>query len=243
VPEEFVGVWEPAAGFVMCEKAIGVMSRLAMEAGAKMHGREVVQSWRREGGGFIVQTDRDHYATAKLIFSGGAWTQQLVPALANKLVVTRQILGWIWPADPARFAHSRFGVWGIEQPDGSLAYGFPMLSDVPGLKLARHGRGQTAHADTLRRDIDATDIAEIESLVNRWLPSATGPVISAKVCMYTNSPDGHFIIDQLEDGVIVACGFSGHGFKFASVMGELLAEMAEGKKRKEVEFLGTSRFT
>jgi sarcosine oxidase len=253
LPEEFAGVYEPEAGFVLSEKAVGVFARVAMEAGAVVRGHEAVVEIRDEGSGVRVVTTKGEYVGGRVVVCGGAWSSKLlagsaplrVAAKRVELVVTRQVLGWVWPANPERFRLGVFPVWGMEAPDGSLSYGFPMLSDYPGLKAARHGRGQVVDPDRVSREPTAADEAEVFGVVGRSLPGAVGPVVGMRICMYTNSPDGHFIVDRLpgRERVVVACGFSGHGFKFASVMGEVLADLAlEGKSSLPVGFLGLGRF-
>lgn len=241
LPENFAGVWEPQAGFLLPEKVIAAQCEQALRAGAELHGREKVVEWR-EG---WVKTDKGEYRAKKIIFCGGAWSGKLLSELGVELVVTRQPLGWVWPRRPEIFELGKMPVWGIEAPDGSLSYGFPMMADNPGLKIARHGRGVVTDADLISRQATDTDEREIQAVVNRHLPEGRGPTLAVRICMYTNSPDSHFIIDRLpsDQNVIVACGFSGHGFKFASVVGEVLADLAmEGKTELPVGFLGLGRF-
>jgi sarcosine oxidase len=218
-----------------------VQAEQALRSGAELHGREKVIDWR-EG---WVKTDKAEYRTKKILFCGGAWSGKLLADLGVQLVVTRQPLGWVWPARPELFELGKFGVWGIEAPDGSLSYGFPMMPDVPGLKIARHGRGPLTDPDRISRDATAADEQEIQAVVNRHLPDGRGPTLAIRICMYTNSPDGHFIIDHLPGhrDVTIACGFSGHGFKFASVIGEILADLVlNGKTELPAEFLRLTRF-
>jgi sarcosine oxidase len=247
LPEDFTGVFEPEAGFVLCEKAIGLMARLAMKAGATLHGHERVRQIDFDATGVTVATDRATHRAARVVFCGGAWSGKLLADLGVRLAVTRQTLGWLGPSAMTAFDLGRFPVWGIEQPDGSLAYGFPVVGEVPGVKLARHGRGADADPDTVRRDVDDADEEEVLSIARRYLAAAVGPLLRMRVCLYTNSADGHFIVDRhpaAPDRAVVACGFSGHGFKFAPVIGEILADLAtEGRTALPIDFLGTSRFT
>ena len=241
LPENFVGVWEPQAGFLLPEKVISVHCEQALRAGAELHGREKVLEWR-DG---WVKSDKGEYRTKKIIFCGGAWSGKLLKDLGVELVVTRQPLGWVWPRRPELFELGKMPVWGIEAPDGSLSYGFPMMPDNPGLKIARHGRGRPTDADLISREATAADEAEIQAVVDRHLPDGRGPTLAIRICMYTNSPDSHFIIDRLpgHENVTIACGFSGHGFKFASVIGQVLADLAvEGRTKLPVGFLGLKRF-
>jgi sarcosine oxidase len=246
LPENFAGVFEPEAGFVLCEKAVGVMARLALEAGATLHGHERVRQVDFDAAGVTVATDQGTYRAARVVFAGGAWSGKLLADLGLRLQVTRQVLGWLAPPTPAPFAQGRFGVWGIEQADGSLAYGFPINHDVPGLKLARHGRGPVTDPDAVRRDVADADREEVLAIARRYLPAGVGPTLRTKVCLYTNSPDGHFIIDRhpgAPERAVIACGFSGHGFKFATVIGEILADLAtRGRTELPVRFLGLDRF-
>jgi sarcosine oxidase len=227
------------------EKVIAVQAELALRAGADLRGREPVTEWRATSAAVAVRTDKGEYHADRLVFCGGAWTGKLVKDLGVELVVTRQVLGWLWPRKPDLFRLGAFPVWGMEADDGSLSYGFPMTPDNPGLKLARHGRGPVTDPDAVRRDATPDDEAEVRRIAKRNLPDGEGPLLSLRTCLYTNSPDGHFILDAhpAHRNVLLACGFSGHGFKFASVMGEALADLAtKGATPLPVGFLGLRRF-
>jgi sarcosine oxidase len=246
LPEDFIGVWEPAAGFLLCEKSVALFARMALEAGATLHGHEPVQHVDLQPTGVTVTTPDDTYHAGHVVFCGGAWSGRLLADLNTRLTVTRQVLGWLWPQTPAPFALGTFPVWGIEQPDGSLAYGFPMMPDLPGLKMARHGPGPATDPDTVPRDCTPADRAEVLGIARTYLPGGAGPLLSSRVCLYTHSPDGHFIIDRHPTSAraTIACGFSGHGFKFASVMGEILADLSTtGVTPLPIRFLGLDRLT
>lgn len=245
VPSDHVGVWEPQAGFLLPERAIAAHAEGALRAGAELHGHEAVTQWDSDSAGITVRTSRGEYRADRLIFCGGAWSGRLVQELGVQLLVTRQVLGWIWPKRPEQFALGKLPVWAVEQPDGGLAYGFPMMPDNPGLKIALHARGKPTEADTLVRDILPGDEDEVRGVAQRYVPDADGPLLALRICMYTNSPDSHFIIDRhpRHQRVIVACGFSGHGFKFSSVIGEVLSDLAQtGKTQLPIEFLRLNRF-
>jgi len=245
LPENFTGIWEPQAGFLLCEKAIGLFTRLALESGATLQAHETVEQINLQQSHVTVTTDRATYQAEKLIICSGAWSSKLLADLNINLEITRQVLGWLWPQFPKQFVLNTFPVWGIEQPDNSLAYGFPMLSEVPGLKIARHGRGATTNPDTVNRTPTQADHNEVRNIAKQYIPKATGPTLSTRICLYTNSPDGHFIIDKhpATGRAIIACGFSGHGFKFATVIGEALADLAlTNKTPLPIDFLGLHRF-
>ena len=245
VPEKFTGVWEPRAGFLLPEKVVAAQAEGALRAGADLRGRETVVKWEADGKGVVVTTNKGGYAAGRLVVCGGPWAGGLGCGMGAELVVTRQVLGWVWPRRPERFKFGEFPVWGIEAADGSLSYGFPMMPDNPGLKVARHGRGPETDPDHVARNATAADEAEVRDILRRNIPDGDGPLLSVRVCMYTNSPDGHFIIDTHPEQprVTLACGFSGHGFKFASVVGEILADLAtSGATALPAQFLGLSRF-
>ena len=139
----------------------------------------------------------------------------------------RQVLGWFQPEKPELFRTDTFPVFGLYVEEGRF-YGFPVYG-VPGFKVGRsHHLNQTVDPDLLDRDIYAEDEELLRGFVERYFPAAAGPALSLKTCMFTNSPDGHFIIDLHPEypQVSLASGFSGHGFKFASVIGEVMADLA-----------------
>lgn len=245
VPDDFIGLFEPAAGFVRPELAVATFSRHATLAGADIRINEPVRAWAAESGAISVTTSVAQYTADRIIFTAGPWTSKLVRDLGIPLVVTRQVLGWVRPNEPAPFARERFACWAIEQRDGSLYYGAPLNEFEPGLKIAHHKRGPLTDADHVSRDPTPADQDSINRMVTDVLPGAAGAIAEMRVCLYTNSPDSHFILGQYPNDprVLLACGFSGHGFKFASVVGEVMADLAmSGKTKLPIEFLSPRRF-
>jgi sarcosine oxidase len=245
VPGNFVGMLERDAGFIRPEAAIAAQASAALRYGAELHGREAVHEWFADSGGVTVVTSRGEYRGEKLILCGGAWSEKLVRDLGVPLQVTRQVMGWVWPKKPELFELGRLPVWAIDHLDGSIHYGFPISEGSPGFKLAHHGLGQAALAESVSREVTAADEQTIRPVLRENIPDADGPILSLRVCLYTNSPDQHFLIDRHPalERVYFACGFSGHGFKFAPVIGEALAELAlTGKTAHPIAFLGLSRF-
>ncbi|MFM9994573.1 MAG: N-methyl-L-tryptophan oxidase [Phycisphaerales bacterium] len=243
-PPGFLGVFEPRAGFVVPEASVGVIADQAMRLGAEIHGHEPVESWRVEPSGCVVRTAKDEYRADRLVFCGGAWSSRLMTDLGVPLAVTRQVQGWVQPRVPDSFTEGRFPCWALENPDGSLYYGFPMMPTSPGLKIARHARGEPFDPDSMDRRARPGDERDFLGALECLSPEAAGPVVSIGVCLYTNSPDSHFIIDRhpKHERVALACGFSGHGFKFAPVIGEVLADLAcAGRTEWPIGFLGLSR--
>jgi sarcosine oxidase len=229
------------------EKCIAAYAEAAMRNGAGIHAHEVVKSWTSDARGATVATDRATYHAERIVFCGGAWNGKLAADFGIELPVTRQTLLWVWPKEPALFGADRIPVWGIGQPDGSLYYGFPMgLDDSVGLKFAHHKPGPVVNPDTIAREPQAGDEATLRDAMRKYLPRGDGPTLALRVCMYSNSPDCHFILDRHPKHERALCGFacSGHGFKFASVVGEVLADLAvSGKTELPAQFLGLSRFS
>lgn len=245
IPEQWVGLMEAEAGFLVPERVISAYAQAALRAAAELRGREAVIDWSAGSQGVTVRTSRAEYRAAHLAFCGGPWTAKLLRDLRLQLSVTRQVLGWVWPKDPGAFALGRLPVWAIDHLDGTINYGFPMINDVPGFKLAHHAPGPVTDPDRVARDVQPGDEDTFRPLLRTMIPSADGPLLSMKVCLYTNTPDGHFILDRhpAHDNVTIACGFSGHGFKFASVIGEILADLTlKGSSELPARFLGLHRF-
>lgn len=251
VPPHFDALYEPDAGFVLCERAIAAMAEQAMGCGAELHGREPVRAWHVEHGGVRVVTDRATYHAGHLVITSGAWTGALVRDLGVPLTVTRQVLGWVWPRAPERFALGRFPCWAAQDDAPGfegIYYGFPMMpgaSAAPGLKVAHHAPGPETDPDHLDRAPTATDEDDFRPALARYLPDANGPLLSMRVCMYTMSPDHHFVLDRHPEHhrVTIGCGFSGHGFKLAPAMGEALADLAlHGRSELPIDFLSLDRF-
>jgi sarcosine oxidase len=237
-------LYEPEAGFVAPEAAVRAFADAAIARGAELHAREQVLAWTSDAHGATVHTDRQTYHADRLIFCCGAWTGKIVADLGVPLRVTRQVMGWVGPRDPSQFSLGGFPVWSIEKPDGTIYYGFP-LHGGPGLKVAHHGPAAPADPDTIERAELPGDEETFRPALRDYLPAADGPLLDLRVCLYTNSPDHHFIIDRHPHlpRVTLACGFSGHGFKFASVIGEILSQLAlAGKSSLPAEFLGLRRF-
>jgi len=248
VSDDAIALFEPSAGILLPEMVVSAQAELALRRGAAIHAVEPVRDWRADARSVRVTTSRGEYYADRLIICGGAWTGTLVRSLGVRLLVTRQVLGWLWPRKPDAFALGRLPVWAHDQPGGTQHYGFPMLphSSRPGLKIAHHHRGEPADPATVDRSPRPGDEEDFLPQVRRILPEADGPLLSMRICLYTNSPDSHFIVDRHpeHERVTMACGFSGHGFKFASVMGEALADLAmHGRSAHPIGFLGLDRLS
>ncbi|MBX3357270.1 MAG: N-methyl-L-tryptophan oxidase [Phycisphaeraceae bacterium] len=250
VPSSYEAVYEEAAGLLVPEAVVAAQAGLALQYGAELKAHEPVMGWEADSTGVCVRTHGGMYRAEKLIIAGGAWASRCVDWLPIR--VHRQVLAWVWPADSDRFRHPQMPVWAIE-PEAAVAsgeyYGFPIRPEAPGFKVALHRPGRPIDPDRLHAAAnrpDKEDEAEIRECLARYIPDANGNLLGLRTCMYSMSPDSHFIIDRLSEhpNVSVACGFSGHGFKFASVVGEILADMAQsGATRHPIGFLSLARLS
>ena len=232
IPNDFMTLLEPQGGFVACEAAIVAQTKLARHAGADIHECEAMIEWTPTATGVRVRTTSGTYDAGRLVLSSGAWIGDHVAALRGKAVAERQVLGWFEPKAPALFAPENFPVSILETEEGRHPYQFPAWG-VPGFKIGLynhlHERGQ---ADALTREADAKDEALLRNLVERYFPQAAGRTLDLQTCVFTNTRDEHFVVDVLPDTpqVVVASPCSGHGFKFASVIGEILADLATDRR-------------
>jgi sarcosine oxidase len=224
VPDDHVAIVEPRAGFLEPETAVEAALELAAEAGAELRFDEAVL----ELDGGTLRTGKGTYAADRIVVSAGAWLPELLPSLAGAFTPARQPLLWLEPREPELFGPDRFPIFVWEWQPGWAFYGFPDVGD--GFKAAVHHHGEATTPDTVDRELRAEDEETIRELVRRFLPAADGALREAAVCLYTNTPDEHFVIDTLleDERVIVASPCSGHGFKFAPAIGEVLADLATG---------------
>lgn len=245
VPEDWVAVFEPIGGVLEVEDCVRGMIACALRLGAE-HRTEPVLRWSVDGEGVVVETPGGTYRAARLVVAGGAWSAELLRTLGApfSLRVLRKPLYWLGGVSEAWAASSGAPVFLYETDDG-IFYGFPSFESGV-LKLAEHTGGALV-LDPLQ--VDRTEhpeeTARVVDFARRSLVGATGEVARHAVCMYTVSPDQHFILDRhpVHPGVVYAAGLSGHGFKMATVLGEALADLAlEGRSVHPIDFLSARRF-
>ena len=220
-------VWEPRAGFLFPERCIHRHLGRAREKGALLRTGEKALRWHPDGMGVRVETSVGTYLAKTLIVTAGAWANALFPDWNVPLTVERQTLFWFTPrAGPSQFLQDQCPIHLWETPEGEFFYGFPDIGD--GVKLARHHGGPPTSPETVLREVTAEDELTIRRLARRFIPDAEGSTRAATVCLYTNTPDSHFWIDHHPEypNVWLGSPCSGHGFKFASVIGEILADAA-----------------
>ncbi len=244
LPHDHLAVLQPEGGFLAPERCIVAYTEAAQAHGAEVHGREQVLGWEPVGDGVRVFTDRNEYEADRLVVTAGAWNDELLPFLQHLITPERQVLAWLQPEKPDLFMPERFPVFNLLVDEGRF-YGFPIFG-VPGFKFGKyHHFEEAGPADWLDREAHPYDEAMLREFAARYFPDATGPTMSLKACLFTNTPDNHFLIDlhpQFEQ-VSFASACSGHGFKFASVIGEILADLAmRGRSRHDIDFFSLDRF-
>lgn len=238
-------VWQPDGGFLLAERTILAHVNGALAAGADLRFRSRVTAWEATtDGGVRVTADGATYEADRLVVCAGAWASRVVPALAGLVAPERQVLAWLRPTRPELFEVDRFPVFIFDVDEGSF-YGFP-VHDVPGFKFGwYHHFREAIDPDDPDRSTRPDDEAVLRRFAERYFPDGAGPTVMLKACLFENSPDEHFIVDRLPGTpqVVVAAGFSGHGYKFCSVIGEIMADLAiDGATRHDIGLLRLDRF-
>lgn len=226
-PGTITAVLQPAGGFLLPERCIIRYAEAAQTLGAEIHTRERVIGWDSSGDGVKVRTEHGSYPARRLVITAGPWASQLCPLLRDLAIPERQVVLWAQPLRPELFELGAFPVFNLEAPEGRF-YGCPAYG-VPGFKIGKyHHRRENVDPANVDREIHPEDEAVLREGIRRYFPDADGPTMATKTCMFTNSPDQHFVLDTHPeaDNVYIAAGFSGHGFKFASVVGEIMTDLA-----------------
>jgi sarcosine oxidase len=217
---------------------------LARQHGAEIHDSEPVTAWNASARSVEVRTARDTYSADRLVITAGPWAGQLLSRAGHPLTVMRQVLLWFGVNDPTRFRRDQFPIYLVEVPEGCF-YGLPMI-DPTGIKLARHyGAAELDDPAKIQCDVTDNDERPVREFLTRHIRDVQGPRTRSAVCIYTLTPDRHFILDQHPEfpNVAIAAGFSGHGFKFAPVVGEIMADLAmNGRTDLPIGMFGLGRF-
>ncbi|MFN0130301.1 MAG: N-methyl-L-tryptophan oxidase [Verrucomicrobiales bacterium] len=250
IPDDTVAVFETAAGLVYCERAVSAHLSVASRLGADLRFEEAASSWMTTAsGGVAVTTPRDTYHADQLVITPGPWAPTLLADLRVPLVVERQVLFWFQPPDGvADFLPQRFPIHIWQRLDGATPYGFPAV-DGPdgGVKIAFYRKlaSEVCTPENVDRRIRDDDLAGMRGTLSEFLPGLNGPLLRASTCLYTLTPDLHFLIGThpRHPQVRFAAGFSGHGFKFCSVIGEVLADLVlRGVSRHDISLFCADRF-
>jgi sarcosine oxidase len=244
LPSGMDGLLQPEGGFLLPERCIVAYIDQAKARGAVVRTERVLDWWPTRDG-VQVRTERASYDADRLVLCAGAWSEAVARLPPGLVTAERQVLAWFDPLEPQLFDPQRFPVFNIAVPEGRW-YGFPVFG-VPGFKLGKyHHRGEVGDPDELDSAAHSEDEALLRTFVERYFPAGAGPAVSLKTCLFENSPDEHFLIDLHPEcpAAVIAAGFSGHGFKFSSVVGEIVADLAlDGTTRHNIEFLRLARLT
>lgn len=244
VPEGMTGAYEAAAGYLRVERCVLAHIAAAKQHGAEFRFGEAAVTRRKIAGGVEVAIESgESFQAARLIITAGPWAPALLANLGVTLSVRRKHLYWFESSDKRYHQDDGCPTYLYELP-GGVFYGFPEIDEL-GVKVAEHSGGQTV-VNPLDdpRHLDPADLARVEQFVRDHLPGVSQTLAHRAVCFYTMSPDEHFIVDRdpTSEHTLFAAGLSGHGFKFTSVLGEALADLAlGGKTALPIGFLGLAR--
>jgi sarcosine oxidase len=231
----YVGVLEREAGFLYVDRCVRALIDDACAMGAEIRENSPALDWQADRDGVTVRTAASELRAAGLVITAGPWARQALGALGAALTVMRQVVFWLPTEGRREFETPQFPVFMADLPEGCF-YGIP-ATDGRGVKIARHyGAPELSGPEEASRVVDDADEAPIREFVRRHLAGADLPRQDSSVCIYTLTPDRHFVIDRHpEHGrVAIACGFSGHGFKFAPVVGEMLAGLLDDTNAPEL---------
>ncbi|CAN5116073.1 N-methyl-L-tryptophan oxidase [soil metagenome] len=242
VPGHFVGELEREAGILFVEECVRAHLEQARMHGATFHDNEPVLKWESDGNTVNIHTATATYTAKKLVITAGPWSTHLLGNLGVPLTVMRQVMTWFAPNVP--MTRDAFPIFLLDSPEGAF-YGLPAI-DARGVKVARHyGAPELNSPDEVYRETTCKDETPVRQFLETYLPGKAGACTAMQPCIYTLTPDRHFVIDVHPhfDNVSIACGFSGHGFKFAAVVGEILADLAmTGVTRLPIEMFRANRF-
>ena len=245
VPEHFIGCFETESGIIYSENAIRAYKEIALANGAHFMPNTPVQHIDlHDAKGVKISTERTEFHAKKVIVTAGAWAARLLPDLKLPIQPTRKAVAW-FQAPHALYDAAHFPSFYVEDHDKKF-YGFPSLNGT-GLKIGRSDGGQAIDPHLQKQNFGLYDADEgdLRHFLESYLPGANGKLEQGKTCLYTLSSDNDFIVDfhPENDRVIFACGFSGHGFKFGSVMGEVLSQMAlAGRSEFDISIFSLKRF-
>lgn len=244
LPDDFPVVFQPDGGFVLPERCIVAHAAGAVAHGAVVRAREQVLEWGDTGSGVRVLTDRGEVEADSLVLTAGAWSQEVARLPEGMVRAVRQALAWLQPTRPELFEPGRMPVFNLAL-DGEHFYGFPAFG-IPGFKLGRYDHhGEGGAPESIDREPTLADEAPLRAFAERYFPEGAGPTIALKTCLFEPSPDEHFLIGRHPESehAVIAAGFSGHGFKFCSVVGEILADLVvDGSTRHDIGLFRLDRF-
>lgn len=221
-PDDFVGLWEERAGFLAPEVAITANLEIAARHEAQLLTGTSILGWEADGDGVRVETTEGQVNARILVLSAGAWISKLLGRAGQVFEVERQLSHWFRPTVDT--SHWPVALW--EHRPGGLLYSIPESRDR--VKVGIHHEGDIVDPDRVNRGVSPQEDATIQTLIQQFQPAVPGTLLDSAVCLYTNTPDRHFVLDWHpdHDNVLIVSPCSGHGFKFASAIGEIIADLA-----------------
>jgi sarcosine oxidase len=237
VDDTIHGLYQRDGGIVAAEKATAAHQRAASALGAVLRDNAPVTAIEGDGTSVEIEAGGERYRARKLVIAAGPWTARALAAFGTKLPleVTKEQAMYFKSRDIEKFAFGRFPVW-IWMDDPSF-YGFPVFGEPGAIKATQDAGGLPVDPDTRTFEEDPAITQRVTSFLQRYLPGACGPPHVIKTCLYTLTPDRDFVIDTVpgHPNVSVAIG-AGHAFKFASVIGRILSDLAlDGGTRSGIE--------
>jgi sarcosine oxidase len=242
--EGMTATYEAEAGFLRPEVGVAAHLDVAARHGATIQRPEAVTGWQTVGAGVAVTTARGTYRADRLILTAGPWSAELLAGLGLPLQVVRIVNAYFAPAQPDLWTSERGAPDFLLTVREGAFYGMPSIEGV-GVKIGRHDNGEPTTARTIRRDVDAAEIAALRAVLDRYMPGASGPVSQVITCMYTMTPDEQYIIEPHPEfpQIVYGCGCSGTSYKFSGVIGEMLADLAlTGATAYDMDFISSRRF-
>lgn len=238
-----IATYEADAGFLWSERGIITHVELARKHGATIRTSEEVLNWAADGEGVRVTTQNGEYRAGRLVITTGAYAGELLADLELPIQVNRSINGYFEPSKPEWWrAENGAPDFILDVPEGGF-YGMPAIGDI-GLKIGLSTQDKTGPR-TIRRTIEPREVEYLRQTLDKYMPGAAGRDLAAITCMDAYTVDDHFIIDRHPEHpqVILGCGFSGRGYKFSPVLGEILSDLAaDGQTRHDISFLSVERF-
>jgi sarcosine oxidase len=253
LPDSFVAGLEISAGIVFPEMSIASFLAEAEKAGADLVTEEPVDRWSEDQGTVYVHTARNTYKTGRLLISAGAWTNRLLGLPGGSLMPKRVPVHWVKAPQDKRLHIGRFPVnfWQVPTENHLRStqsyrefYALPVISPSSEIKIAFHNGLVDCDPMTLSREVLPNEVEKIKTIISKFLPDLQHGAITSEVCMYTMTPDGHFYLGKRPGSKnVFGVALAGHGFKFAPVLGEILADlMMDIPPSVDVELFSPNRF-
>ena len=244
IPEDSTVFYDPFGGFLFVETCVQVHLEAAQKLGAELFTSEKVLEWRRDRDGFCIQTTNGEIFADRLVLSMGAWSKNYLAQLGIQIDIWRKEVYWFRSHNLASFKPDQFPVYFFETSYGTF-YGFPAINEK-GLKIAEHSKSNIIEtADEVNRNLESLDEEELLRFLSEYIPNAGQERTDYSVCMYSKTSDDDFILDNhpQDSNIVLAAGFSGHGFKFTPIVGEIMADLTlNGTTEHPIDFLRLSRF-